>query len=240
MKADAKGRGGLASSEIAAILSGLKPRFLEGLEPDEAGAILGAATRKRFLANSVIVREGDPATHLYLMLDGSARHYTVSPQGEKIVIRWMPPGEVVGGAALLSKPLEYALSTEAVKHTSALVWDRATIRSFGAKYPRLMENGLLIAYDYLVLYKILHLSSNCQSAPQRLGQVLGSLAKGMGQTVAGGVEVCVRNEELANEANVTVFTVSRLMGEWQRQGLLVKSRGKVVLRLPEKLIHIEA
>jgi CRP-like cAMP-binding protein len=164
----------------------------------------------------------------------------VSPQGEKIVIRWMPPGEVVGGVALLSKPLEYPLSAEAVKQSSALVWDRATIRSFGAKYPQLMENGLLIAYDYLVLYKILHLSSNCQSAPQRLGQVLGSLAKGMGQTVAGGVEVCVRNEELANEANVTVFTVSRLMGEWQRQGLLVKSRGKVVLRLPEKLIHMEA
>ena len=156
------------------------------------------------------------------------------------MIRWIPPGEVFGGVAFLSKPLEYSLSTEAVKQGSALVWDRATIRSFGAKYPRLMENALLVAYDYLVLYKILHLASNCQSASQRLGQVLGSLAKGMGQTVAGGVEVYVRNEELANEANVTVFTVSRLMGEWQRQGLLVKSRGKVVLRLPEKLTHMEA
>ena len=62
----------------------------------------------------------------------------------------------------------------------------------------------------------------------------------MGQTVAEGVELCVRNEELANEANMTVFTVSRLMGEWQRQGLLVKSRGKVVLRMPEKLTHMEA
>ena len=52
------------------------------------------------------------------------------------MIRWMPPGEVVGGAAFLSRPLEYVLSTEAVKPSSALVWDRATIRSFGAKYPR--------------------------------------------------------------------------------------------------------
>jgi CRP/FNR family transcriptional regulator, nitrogen oxide reductase regulator len=62
----------------------------------------------------------------------------------------------------------------------------------------------------------------------------------MGQKVAGGVEVYVRNEELANEANVTIFTVSRLMGGWQRQGLLVKSRGRVVLRLPEKLTQMEA
>ena len=84
MKADTKWRAGLSATEVAAILSGLRPRFLEGLEPDEARVILAAATRKRFLANSVITSEGDPATHLYLMLDGSARHYTVSPQGEKI------------------------------------------------------------------------------------------------------------------------------------------------------------
>jgi CRP-like cAMP-binding protein len=62
----------------------------------------------------------------------------------------------------------------------------------------------------------------------------------MGQSVSGGVELHVRNEELANEANVTIFTVSRLMGEWQRKGLLKKSRGKVVLRLPEELIRLEA
>jgi CRP/FNR family transcriptional regulator, nitrogen oxide reductase regulator len=240
MKADAKGRARLTHFESAAILSGLSPRFFEGLEPGEVREILAAASRRRFPANSVITREGDPATHLYLMLDGSARHYTASPQGEKIVIRWIPPGDVVGGAAFLSKPVEYIVSTEAVKNSSALVWDRATVRSFGAKYSRLMENALLIAYDYVVLYKIMHIAASCQSAPQRLAQVLGSLARGMGHRVAGGVELYVRNEELANEANMTIFTVSRLMGEWQRQGLLVKSRGKVVLRLPEKLIQMEA
>ena len=47
MKADAKGRGGLASSEIAAILSGLKPRFLEGLEPDGSGKVVGKDDKNR-------------------------------------------------------------------------------------------------------------------------------------------------------------------------------------------------
>jgi CRP-like cAMP-binding protein len=173
------------------------------------------------------------------MLDGSARFYTMTPQGEKIVLRWIPAGEVVGLAVLLSKPVEYIVSAEAVKDSSALVWDRATIRSFAAMYPRVAENALLLAYDYLILYRILHVAVSCQSAPQRLAQVLGYLAKEMGQRVPGGLELHVRNEELANEANVTIFTVSRLMGEWQRKGLLKKSRGKVVLRLPEELIRLE-
>ncbi|MFY9939849.1 MAG: helix-turn-helix domain-containing protein [Silvibacterium sp.] len=61
----------------------------------------------------------------------------------------------------------------------------------------------------------------------------------MSQRVSEGVELNVRNEELANEANITVFTASRLLNEWQRQGILTKSRGKVVLRSPEALMSSE-
>jgi CRP-like cAMP-binding protein len=46
----------------------------------------------------------------------------------------------------------------------------------------------------------------------------------------------INNEELANQANVTIFTVSRLLSDWQRKGLLVKSRGKVVIRSQEALV----
>jgi CRP-like cAMP-binding protein len=201
---------------------------------------VAAASRRQFGANSSITSEGDPAEHLFLMLDGGARYYTLSPEGKKVVVRWIRPGELVGGATFLTKPLEYVLSAEAVKNSSALVWDRTTIRSFAAMSPRLLENALLLAYDYLVHYRILHVAVSTQSAPQRLAQVLGYLAKEMGERVPGGVELRVSNEGLAHEANVTIFTVSRLMGEWQRKGLLKKSRGKVVLRLPEELIRLEA
>lgn len=61
----------------------------------------------------------------------------------------------------------------------------------------------------------------------------------MSQRVSEGVELNVRNEELANEANITVFTASRLLNEWQRQGILTKSRGKVVPRSPEALMSSE-
>jgi CRP/FNR family transcriptional regulator, nitrogen oxide reductase regulator len=75
----------------------------------------------------------------------------------------------------------------------------------------------------------------CDSARPRLARVLAELATGIGQKVPGGVELDVHNEELANEANVTPFTASRMLGEWQRQGVLRKSRGKVLLRSPERL-----
>jgi DNA-binding transcriptional regulator YhcF (GntR family) len=53
--------------------------------------------------------------------------------------------------------------------------------------------------------------------------------------VAGGTEFDLYNEELANEANVNPFTVSRLLSSWQRKGILTKRRGKVLLRSPQRL-----
>ena len=239
MKAEPKRNAGITSSHTVALLTGLNSRFLEGLSSIEVRAVMEAATKKRFAANSLVASEGDPAEHLFLMLDGGARHYTMSPQGKKIVVRWIRPGELIGGAAFVSSPREYVLSSEAVTSSTVLVWDRATIRSLAAKIPRLMENALLVAYDYVIHYRIRHVAASCQSAPQRLAQVLGYLAKEMGQRVPGGVELQVRNEELAHEANVTIFTVSRLMVEWEKKGLLTKGRGKLVLRLPEELIRLE-
>jgi CRP-like cAMP-binding protein len=214
----------------------LKPRFFEGLTSSEVASIVAPATKRRFLARSVMTHEGDPADHLFLMIQGRARGFCMTPQGEKVSVFWFPPGEVFGGAAFLSKPVEYLVSTEVVNNSTALVWDRATVRSLSDQFPRLVENALLIAYDYFVMYRSLHISATCQTARQRLAQVLGNLATGLGQQVAEGIELDIRNEELANEANITIFTTSRLLNEWQRQGILTKSRGKVVVRSPEALI----
>jgi CRP-like cAMP-binding protein len=240
MNSQEKVTAGKTSFNVAAIVAGLKSRFLEGLDPAEVHSIVSAATLKRYSANTVVTREGDRTEHFFLMLNWGARYFTMSPKGEKVLVHWLSPGEVVGGAIFLSKPVSYVLSAEVAKKSSAVVWDRTTIRSLAVTYPRLMENALLVAYDYLLFYRILHVALSCQSAPQRVAQVLGYLAKEMGQQVPGGLELNVRNEELAHEANVTIFTVSRLMGEWQRKGLLTKGRGKVVVRSPEELIRMEA
>jgi CRP/FNR family transcriptional regulator, nitrogen oxide reductase regulator len=229
----------LTASEVVALMKALKPRFLEGLTYSEVASIVAPAARRRFMAHSVIAHEGYPADHLFLVIQGRARGFCMTPQGEKLQLFWFPPGEVFGAAAFLPKPVDYLVSTEAANNSTALVWDRATIRSLSAQFPRLVENALLIAYDYFVAYRALHIAATYQTARERLAQVLGNLATGLGQRVSDGVELNIRNEELANEANITIFTASRLLNEWQRRGILTKSRGKVVLRSPEALMSSE-
>jgi CRP-like cAMP-binding protein len=228
-----------ANAEIVALMQALNPRFLEGLTSSEIASIIAPATKRSVPARSVMAHEGYPAEHFFLMIRGRARGFCMTSGGEKVPVFWFPSGEVFGGASWLSKPTEYLVSTEAVINSTVLVWDRTTIRSLSARYPRLTENGLLIAYDYFVVYRSLHISATCHTARQRLAQVLGNLANGLGRRVTEGIELDVRNEELAGEANITIFTASRLLNEWQRKGILTKSRGKVVVRSPEALMLSE-
>jgi CRP-like cAMP-binding protein len=89
----------------------------------------------------------------------------------------------------------------------------------------------------MTLYLAAQVAMTCHDARQRLAHILINLANGIGEKVAGGVLLDATNEELASAANMTLFTVSRLLSEWARQGLIAKSRGKVLLRSPERLLQ---
>ncbi len=222
---------------VGAFLRERRPRFFEGLDAPDIRTILAAATQHRFAANSVIVNQGYPAAHLHLLVTGRARRFFLTEDGQKVMLLRVAPRDIFGEAVLLAEPVDYLLSAEATTATTTLAWSRTIIRCLCERIPRLMDNALLSSFDYLAAYRAAHSSLICNSAPQRLGQVLANLADGIGHKVPGGIELDVRNEELANEANISPFTTSRLLNAWQREGILTKRRGKVLLRLPDRLLR---
>ena len=225
----------MPGSGIASASVEIRSQFLDGLVPADRKTILAAATQRRFLANSEITNQGHPADHLFLLRKGLARYFFVTGEGKKLLFRWLGPEDLFGGRTVLSSHSSYLFSTEAVTDISVLVWDRSTIRGLIARYPRLLENALLTASDYLAWHLTSHIGLACHTARQRVAQVLVTLARTIGQEVRGGVALPITNEELANAANVTPFTASRLMSKWQSDRALVKRRGKVLLRSPERL-----
>ena len=225
----------MPGSGIASVSVEFRSQFLDGLTPADRKTILAAATQRRFLANSVITNQGHPANHLFLLRKGLARYFFVTGEGKKLLFRWLGPEDLFGGRTVLSSHSSYLCSTEAVTDISVLVWDRSTIRGLIAQYPRLLENALLTASDYLAWHLTSHIGLACHTARQRVAQVLITLARTVGQEVRGGVALPITNEDLANAANVTPFTASRLMSKWQSDRALVKRRGKVLLRSPERL-----
>jgi CRP-like cAMP-binding protein len=226
-----------AASGVPTMLRHLKPRFLEGLTPSALKSVLEAAEYRKVPADSVIIHQDQPAKHLFLLLTGRARYFFVTEKGQKVILLWIPPGEIFGATALLSSPTDYFINTETAQQSSMLVWGRSTIRGLAAQQPKLFENAFYLQLHYMAAYLAAHRALISGAARERLAQVLASIASGIGRKVAGGLELDIRNEELANEANVTLFTTSRLLNEWQRAGILQKSRGKILLSSPASLLR---
>ena len=226
----------MRASGVAAPTSELKSRFLEGIGPPDLKVILAAAKPRQFPANSIILSQGNPADYLYLLTKGRARYFFTTEDGRKLLLLWLSPGEIFGGSALLAIPSSYLASTETVKDSHVLAWDRSTIRGLAARYPKLLENALLTASDYLAWYVAAHVALASHSARKRLGGVVICLAELIGEKVPGGFEFDATNEELASAANITPFTASRLLSEWQRNRAVLKRRGKILLCSPEKLL----
>lgn len=226
----------MTHEEIAARVNELKPRFLEGLEPEVVAEIVAAGSLRRFHARTVVTREGHEAEKMFLFLEGRGRSFATTAKGEKVIILGIFPGDIIGGRAALRDPMKYLVSSETVVDSAALLWSRERFLPFLAKYPRVLENGLLTASDYLESYQELLIAASYDTAGKRVARALEGWAKSVGKSVDDGLGLHVNNEDLANQANVTIFTVSRLLSEWQRKGLLVKSRGKVVIRTPVELV----
>ena len=215
-----------------------RSRFLDGLTISERASVLAAASKRHLKANAVVVHQGDTAEYLFLICKGRARHFYITPQGKKIILNWLVEGQLFGGAALLATPTEYLVGTEMLRDSCLLCWPRHTVRALAERMPRLLDNALSVAMDYLTWYLAAHASLVSHSAKQRLAHVVVALANGFGRKTSAGTCVELTNEQLANAANVTPFTASRILSSWQRSGAIVKARGQLILRSPERLFSV--
>lgn len=210
-------------------------QFLQGLDEADVRTVLDAGTKRRFSSRSVIYEQGSQATEFFLLTTGHARYFSVSPDGRKMLLHWLIPGDVVGVAAILRTPSTYRVGAEAVKDSSMIIWSRPTIQALVDRYPRLLHNALAVGASYLDLYIAAHSALVSETARQRLGNVLARLAPAIGHETVGGIELQVTNEELASAANITPFTASRIVSEWQANNVITKRRGRIILHLPERL-----
>jgi CRP-like cAMP-binding protein len=211
-------------------------QLFTGLGKPETSVILAAAVRRNFKTSQVLVRTAEPATRLFLIETGSVDYFVLTEKGREILLRRLSPGNIFGVAAFLSEPTGYMGTARTASESGILIWEHPVIQQLAQSYPQLTENALRTALRYLALYAKRHIGLVSNVAQDRLAYALNSLGSRTGHALPRGVEVTIKNEDLASLADVSIFTASRLLKDWERKGAVEKSRGKVLIRCPEKLL----
>jgi CRP-like cAMP-binding protein len=210
--------------------------IFKGLEAHEITVIRHAAVRRTFGTSQVIISAEEPALHFFVPEIGYVDYFILTHEGNQLLLRRLSPGEPFGFAAFLSEPTGYLGTARSVGNSEILVWDHHMIRHLGRSYPRLVENGLRIALHYIALYAKRHIAIVSNTAHERVACVLANLASRTGHAAGDGLQVEVKNEDLASLSDVNFFTVSRILKQWEHQGAITKTRGKVLIRRPEDLL----
>jgi CRP-like cAMP-binding protein len=210
--------------------------LFKGLGDHEAHIIRAAAARRTFEASQIIVRAEEPVVRLFVIEVGSVDYYVVTNDGREILLRRLMPGNAFGFATLLTEPSGYIGTAKAANKTETLVWEHRVARQLAVAYPRLAENALHASLRYIAMYAKRHIRLVSNKTQERVAYALTNLGSRAGHVLPGGVEVDIKNEDLASLADVNFFTVSRILGAWEKQKVVSKSRGKVLIRYPEKML----
>ena len=223
-------------STVDSINRSLRTRLLDNISQFDRRVILEKAQQRFVSVRELIIRGGERASALFVVRNGRIKYSRVTEEGRELLLWILGPGDVFGIATILNHGPGYLGSASAISNCELLVWDEPKIVALSTSYPELCRNALRIALDYLSAYARRHSRLMFESAPQRLAHTLVQVARRSGQIFPNGVEVEITNEQLGGLADVGLFTTSRLLGEWERRGMIQKERGRIQIQTPENLL----
>src|SRR5439155_4805794 len=115
-----------------------KAPIFEGLAPAELEPLRTAIRTRSFAKGAYLFREGDPGSHLYMVVACEVMIGRVGEGGGQVVFAIARPGEVFGELSLFDDEGERTADDQALKRTACLVIAKAPLLRFLTAQPRLL------------------------------------------------------------------------------------------------------
>jgi len=218
--------------------------LLADLPDDIKSSFLGLARRTEIPTNSRLCTQGEKAGHLFLVNKGKISYSHLTHDGRQTILFWFQPGDSFGLGTMLAQPHPYIGSATSVSPCQIFSWDHDSLHDFVLRHPELACNAVAVALHYFSLLAGRHSDVLGGTARNRVAKALLKLsqdrgcaqqANGIG-TQSDGIDVQITNEQLASLADVSPFTVCRVLSDWERRGALKKRRMSVQVLAPEELL----
>jgi CRP-like cAMP-binding protein len=213
--------------------------LFRGLEPEAVAELLRAAQARELPAGASLFLQGDPVLSLFVVDRGLLRLVQNTADGEEVIVRTVGPGDIVAGVAILEKR-DYPVSGICETSCRVLAWPRPRIQELVARFPLLRTNIMATIADRMQesLSRIRELST--ESVAQRVARTLLRLAREHGRPQGNGtlIDQPLGRQQLADLSGASMFTASRLLAAWTREGILETGRQRVALLAPERLRRI--
>ncbi len=182
--------------------------------------------------------QGDPAEHAYILLDGRVKLCQVAVNGQQVNLRTIAPHQLFGALGVVQEKAVYPLWAQALEDSAALAIPAQGFRGLIAERPRLSFGLMKLMSGHIQEMQARYREMATEKVEQRLARVLLRLTGQIGRRVPEGVELAFSRQDLAEVAGTTLYTASRVLSAWEKQGLIVSGRGRVVILRPHGLVRL--
>jgi CRP/FNR family transcriptional regulator, nitrogen oxide reductase regulator len=196
--------------------------------------------RLRFVAkNAPFFLQGDPADRIYLLVTGQMKLTQTNPDGQQILMRAIGPYTLFGAVAMTQQET-YPVTAETLEDCYALAWTKPVMMALVGRFPQLAINAIQLMAQSTQEFQERFRQLATERVERRLAHTLLRLAGQTGKKIPEGVwiDLPLTRQDLAEMTGTTLFTVSRLLTQWEKQGLIIADRERIVIRYPHGLVSI--
>jgi CRP-like cAMP-binding protein len=197
------------------------------LTPAEFEVVISAAREKRFTRRETIFSEGDPVRQVTMLISGFVKVTQMGVNGNEVILRLNGAGEIVGSYRVCVN-CNHCATAQAVQPCVALVWDAVTFEKLQVRFPVFRRNSVRALEERLQEMEQRFREVSTEKVGSRLSSELVRISDRLRRGNEGVREITLSRAELAQLTGTTLFTVSRLLCQWQNQGI-VKIRRESVL-----------
>jgi CRP-like cAMP-binding protein len=212
--------------------------LFRNIQPETLDTIIAIAIVRMAEEGSYFFQEQDPATHLYILAQGRIKLCQVTVDGQQVALRMIVPGQMFGGVAILKPDSVYPASALVMEDSQALAFEGKALSKLSEKDPALSLNMMQLMSIYITEMQTRFREVTTERVERRVARTILRLAAAAGSKVDNGVEVSISRQDVAEMTGTTIFSVSRILSEWERQGLIVAGRERVVICNPHELVRI--
>ncbi|MEW6232570.1 MAG: Crp/Fnr family transcriptional regulator [Chloroflexota bacterium] len=208
--------------------------LFDRLAPDLQARLRGILRVDTFAAGERIFAQGAPPAALYLVASGQAKVARVTPEGYEIILCMPGPGDCFCPVSVLDGGTQ--LGTAVAITDVTLLWaERAEFCALCQTSPELLAavQGACLGEVRRLIRRLELLAF--RSVKERLAIAL--LAESLHRQTNGAPadELRLTQQELAELVGAARESVSRILAQMEREGVVTLKRGRVIIRDREEL-----
>lgn len=185
--------------------------------------------------------QGDPAEYAYVLTAGRVKLLQSTPAGQQVNLRTIGEWEMFAVLSAVRPDATYPVTAQALESSSALAISSVFLREMTHNRPYLNLGLMQLMTAYIQEIQARYRELATERVERRIALTILRLASQIGQRAAGGetmIELPLSRQDIAEASGSTMFTVSRTLAEWKRQGLVEAGRERILIRDPHGLVKI--